>query len=108
MQGKWWTWFVWTIALWTIGRTALSAFSVPWQWTVDQCLLVFLGVCGAVAAGTWGWIWFRGGREAVRAALERNRKRLSTPPSKKSFYRDLVIWTAIASALVLLFNVLQR
>jgi len=108
MRGKAWTWFRWIIALWLVGTTSLSALSVPWRWTTAQCFFVFLCVCGAAVAGMWGWVWLRGGREAVTVALKRRSDALTTPQPKKTFYWNAAIWTAIALGLVVVFNLLEK
>jgi len=107
VQGKW-RWLLYLIVAWQFFRTTVSAFSVPWNWTLDQCLFLFFAACVIFASGFWALIWLRGGADAVKERWSFNQQQNARSLNKKFFLWSLLFWIAVAIALVLLFNFLQH
>ena len=107
MQGKW-RGLLYVFLAWQFAKTTLAAFSVPWSWTLDQCLFVFFIMCAAFVLGFWAFLWQRGGTAAVKERWALIQQRRDAPLNKKAFRWSLVFWIAIAVVLVVIFNVFQR
>src|SRR4051812_28742564 len=107
MQGKS-RWLLYLIVGWVAAKTTLSAFSAPWSWTLDQCLFVFLVLCAVFVLAQWVLTWQRGGMAAVKERWAFNRQQRSAPLDKKIYYWSLLFWVAVAVALILVFNLVQR
>jgi hypothetical protein len=107
MLGKW-RWLLYGIAAWMIVRTTISAFRVPWRWSLDQCLFAFIAACAIYALGYWGLVWRRGGMALVREHLAARRQRMDATAGKNVFLWSLFFWLVVAVALVILFHMTQR
>jgi len=103
MQGKW-RWLLYAIAMWQFARVTLSAFSVPWSWTFDQCLFVFFVLCIAIPLVWLALIWQRGGTAAVKEQRALIQQQGAKPVDKRLYRWSLVFWIAFAAVLVVIFN----
>ncbi|MBV9548260.1 MAG: hypothetical protein JO256_01145 [Alphaproteobacteria bacterium] len=101
-------WAIRLIVIWTMAGVALRAFLTPWRWTLDQSLVAFLGVCAVAVLGLWAVIWQREGIEGVkkRWAFMQSRKKTAVLSGRLLLW-NLLIWMAIAIALVFFFNAYQ-
>jgi hypothetical protein len=107
VQGKW-RWFLfYGIAAWIVIRETISAFRVPWRWSLDQCLFAFLAACAIYALGYWGLVWRRGGMALVRERLAARRQRIDAAADKNVFLWSLAFWLVVAIALVVMFHITQ-
>ena len=101
----WWLWLLYAFVIWQFATTAFWAFHGPWTWTTNQIVFVFYTVAIIVGLGSWLFIWWRGGSQAVKERWARMRR--APAISKRAFTWNLLLWVVIALALVLLFNWLQ-
>lgn len=101
-------WVAWVIVGWLIITTAIRAFWVPWTWNAVQWEFVILLALVSVGPAMWGYIWVRGGSEAIEARRAAVRAAAAAKPLSKRFYTlSLLFWIAVALALVVLFNFLD-
>jgi hypothetical protein len=106
MTGKW---SLPVLAAGTLGIcviTAMAAFAVPWSWTHDQVLLLWLGLCASVILGVWVTVWLRGGNDAVTVRWKHMVERFAA--GKKRFWRSLWFWSGVAVVLVFIYNMAHR
>jgi hypothetical protein len=83
----------------------VRAFSVPWVWNLYQCVLVFLGVCLALALASWGFRWAKFGTQDVGEQWNSLWEKVGTVQTHKpTRTRNLAIWIVVALALVFYFN----
>jgi hypothetical protein len=106
MTGKWHLPVLAAVTLSICVITAMAAFAVPWSWTHDQSLLLWLALCAAVVLGIWVVVWLRGGNEAVAVRWKNMLERIAV--GKKRFWRSLWFWIGVAVVLVFIFNMTQR
>jgi hypothetical protein len=99
---------IWAIIAWQLIARVIRALSVPWSWTSDQYVVVFLALCMAVVLGSLAHVWQRDGVAGVKARMSLIRQTLSTPPSKRFFIGNLVLWVFVGLALLFAFNMMQR
>lgn len=99
-------WVAWVIVGWLVITTAIRAFWVPWTWNAVQWEFVILLALVSVGPAMWGYIWVRGGSEAVEARRAALRAAAAKPLSKRFYAWSLLFWIAVALALVVLFNFL--
>jgi len=107
MRGKW-LWLIYPVALVTLIRTALAAFSVPWRWTEDQVFFLFLVVCVVVGLGSWIVVWMRGGTAAVKARWAALQVRTGESMTGKNFRRWFFFWLALLIGLAIYFDFSQH
>lgn len=107
MQGKW-RWLLCAIMAWQFVRITVSAVSVPWSWTLDQCLFVLFVLCAAIPLVWWTFLWQREGAAAVKERWALLQQQRAKPVDKKVYLRSLVFWIAFALVLVVVFNMVQR
>ena len=107
MQGKW-RWLLYVFLAWQFVRITFAAFYVPWRWTIDQCLLVFMLLCVASVLGFWAVLWQRKGIVAVKEQWALRQQRMAAPLDFKANRWNLVFWIVVALALVVFFNEFQR
>jgi hypothetical protein len=100
-------WVAWVIVGWVIITTAIRAFWVPWTWNVVQWEFVIVLALVSVGPLMWGYIWMRGGSEAVEVRRAALRTAAAKPLSKRFYTWSLLFWIAVALALVVLFNFLD-
>jgi len=108
MTGKWRLLILAAVFLWIFARTAMAAFAVPWSWTHDQVLLLWLGLCAALVLGVWVTVWLRGGNQAVGVRWKRTLERTAAGMTGKRFWRNLWFWIGAAVVLVFIYNMTQH
>lgn len=107
MRGKSY-WLIYVLFGWYLIRTTISAFVVPWSWTIDQILFIFLMICLTIAIGFWAAVWRRGGVAAVKVQWESNWKQLDRPRNETLYRWSLLFWILVAVGLVIYFNLNQH
>src|SRR5580698_11550083 len=108
MTGKW---RLPVLAAGTLGIcviTAMAAFAVPWSWTHDQVLLLWLALCAALVLGVWVTVWLRGGNDAVTVRWKRTFGRTAAGMTGKRFWRSPWFWVGVAVVLVFIYNMAER
>ena len=105
---KAWRWISRLVVTAIFARTVISAFSVPWRWTLDQYIVAFLVLCAVPVLGVWAIIWQRTGVEGVKKdwALMRSRQKAAAP-SGKTYLLYLLFWMAVAVGLIVVFNAVE-
>ena len=101
-------WVAYIVVGWVLIGTGIRAFWVPWTWNVVQWEFLFLLALVSIGPAMWGYIWMRGGVEAVEARRIALRAAAAKPLPKGFFTWSLLFWIAVALALVVLFNYLDR
>jgi hypothetical protein len=86
--------------------TAFRALAAPWTWTSDQTLLAILALGLLVSAGLWLRVWLQGGTALVKERWQARQR--FQPPSKNFFGWSLMLWIAVALALIVLMNLYQH
>jgi len=108
MTGKWRLLVLAAVILLICVITAMAAFAVPWSWTNDQALLLWLALCAAVVLGIWVVVWLRGGNQAVRVRWRNMLERTTAGMGRKRFLRSLWFWIGVAVVLTFIYNVTHR
>jgi hypothetical protein len=108
MTGKWRLLVLAAVTLGICVITAMAAFAVPWSWTHDQVLLLWLALCAALVLSVWVTVWLRGGNEAVAVRWKRTLTRTSTGMGRKRIWRTPWFWVSAGVVLVFIYNMAQR
>ena len=107
MRGKW-RWLIYALAAWEFVRLALSAYAMPWRWTLYQCLFAFYALCVLLLAGSMALMWRRDGAAAVWRHWASIGQRVSEGRDKPIYRWSLVIWIALAAVLFITFSMTKR
>jgi hypothetical protein len=108
MKATAWQWFIWAVSILVLARFAYEAFSVPWNWTFEQCLMIFVLVMALIWLGAWMSIWARGGKNAVKDHWRVVQHIGAKPPPIRTFIKRIAIWFFLAILLVVVFQLLKR
>jgi hypothetical protein len=103
-----WQLFIWAVSLLAIAMFAYKAFSVPWSWTFEQWLMIFILVVALVQVGAWTHIWVRGGTNAVKARWGQVQHIGAKPLRPRTLIRNVAIWFFLTIFLVVIFQLLKR
>ena len=87
MDRKWLRWLLAIFLVWQAIRIVFDAVSVPWTWTLDQCVLLFWALCLPMGLVVWGRIWKRGGMEAIKDRWREIGRAIDTPSRNKASFR---------------------